>query len=399
MIKGIEIQMRLAVMAAVMLSSPASTALADTLTVCPDGCDFAGIQEAVQSASPGDRVEVEAGEYEEAVVIDRCLSLIAVNGSATLILPGQGSAVTITSPQVTVQNFSAQGCGDMARDAAIKVLSSQFLIQGCQIQGNYVGIYVMGGADGTIQENQVLESGGSGIVLEEASMVRVIRNTIMGCGAAGIELEAATSCAVEANNLSENLRAGVMLHESAESALINNSVDGSRIGLGLVGGTNNLAGGNQVAECELGISLENETAGNLEGNRLYDNEYGINLDRCDNGTASGNYMDRSEEYGIYLNDCHQIAVEGNMVNRSGDDGIGLLNSTDCTLTSNDIVWSRYDGIRFYNAPHHIVRNNVLRGNGGYGINIDPGSQGVLLEGNQFENNSRGEVLLESAEPK
>ena len=71
---------------------------------------------------------------------------------------------------------------------AIKVLSSQFLIQGCQIQELCWHI-CDGRSNGTIKENQVLEAeeaGSSG----RASMLRVIRNTIMGA-VLPIELEAA----------------------------------------------------------------------------------------------------------------------------------------------------------------------------------------------------------------
>ncbi len=42
---------------------------ADTLTVCPEGCAFAPIQEALERANPGDTIRIEPGTYEENLLI------------------------------------------------------------------------------------------------------------------------------------------------------------------------------------------------------------------------------------------------------------------------------------------------------------------------------------------
>ena len=54
-------------------------AQASTLTVCPSGCDYTSIQNAVYAAHPNDTIEVHSGTYNESVVlgsppITRCFS-------------------------------------------------------------------------------------------------------------------------------------------------------------------------------------------------------------------------------------------------------------------------------------------------------------------------------------
>lgn len=41
------------------------------LTVCPSGCDYSVIQDAINDASDGDTIQVQSGTYPEAVVVNR----------------------------------------------------------------------------------------------------------------------------------------------------------------------------------------------------------------------------------------------------------------------------------------------------------------------------------------
>jgi len=48
---------------------------AATLTVCPSGCAYSGIQTAINAASSGDTIQVQSGTYYENVNVTKQLTL------------------------------------------------------------------------------------------------------------------------------------------------------------------------------------------------------------------------------------------------------------------------------------------------------------------------------------
>src|SRR6516165_6322004 len=65
----------LAATVAVALLATSANALAATKTVCSSGCDSTTIQGAIALASSGDTITVAAGTYEEAVEVNKTLTL------------------------------------------------------------------------------------------------------------------------------------------------------------------------------------------------------------------------------------------------------------------------------------------------------------------------------------
>ena len=52
---------------------------ANTITVCPDGCDNTSIQAAEYAAKPGDTIEVHSGTYNEGVVLTKNINFKGVD--------------------------------------------------------------------------------------------------------------------------------------------------------------------------------------------------------------------------------------------------------------------------------------------------------------------------------
>jgi hypothetical protein len=52
---------------------------ASTLHVCPSGCRYSSIQDAIDAANPGDSIEVQSGFYNEQITINKNITLKGIN--------------------------------------------------------------------------------------------------------------------------------------------------------------------------------------------------------------------------------------------------------------------------------------------------------------------------------
>ncbi|HOS83245.1 MAG TPA: hypothetical protein PK445_11025, partial [Methanolinea sp.] len=68
---GVRFIFPVAIVMTMLLVMPA---MAETWTVCPSGCNFTTIQEAINAASEGDTILVMAGEYHEHIVVNKTLT-------------------------------------------------------------------------------------------------------------------------------------------------------------------------------------------------------------------------------------------------------------------------------------------------------------------------------------
>lgn len=93
MIKNLTTSFSLFVGIAVLVPTPAQAAV---LTVCPSGCSFTTVQDAVDAAAWGDTISLGAGTHAGQVSIgaDRYV-IIDGGGSAVLDADGDASALTV----------------------------------------------------------------------------------------------------------------------------------------------------------------------------------------------------------------------------------------------------------------------------------------------------------------
>ena len=133
----------------------ASVPSSSPFTVGTSGYDFSSIQDAVTAANPGYTINVYPGTYEESVIVDKALAIQSVNGASGTILNATGaSGFTVTGSSINLSGFT------------IKVPNG----------GSGGAIYLNGGSDCFIFNNNIKESNSVGISLKSNADNNIIFN-------------------------------------------------------------------------------------------------------------------------------------------------------------------------------------------------------------------------------
>jgi len=161
--------------------------IATEYTVAPSGAAFTVIQQAINSALPGDTIIVNGGVYLESIRLDKPVMLLGVDN---------GRGVPVIEPQ---------GGG-----TAIEILADGCAVDGFQIQNSNTG---------------------SGIHV--ASSGNTIANNIVKTNAAGISFTSANNNFLTGNTITDSTRAGFILESSRDNVIENNRVIDNAVGITL----------------------------------------------------------------------------------------------------------------------------------------------------------------------
>ena len=110
----------------------AMPAQASTITVCPSGCNYSGIQEAINAASPGDTIEISSGEYYETLVVNKSLTLAGIDTGTGYPVVNAGNrdvAVSIDAPGCILGNLAIRG----AHHSTVVIRSDNVLLDSLDI--------------------------------------------------------------------------------------------------------------------------------------------------------------------------------------------------------------------------------------------------------------------------
>jgi len=221
------------------------------------------IQEAINSAQPGDMIVVHSGTYYEHVVVNKTVVLIGEDKHDTIVDGNfTGTGIHITVNNVTISGFTIQNSGE------------ELWVPG--------GIFV-DHSSGNNVSNNIITNNGVGMFLQDSN-----NNTISG------------------NNVSSNKHSGIGIERSYNNTLIGNTVFSNNY-RGIVlwgkGGYNTLIGNNVSSNNAEGIHLARQCSHNtVVGNTISDNLYGIHVsDSSNNMIFHNNFINnRNQAFVHYL---------------------------------------------------------------------------------------------------
>ena len=394
------------------------TVTAATVIVDSNGNgDYISIQEAVNNIVSGDSIIVNEGQYIEAVMIDKELSISANSGSPEpTIVQGDvldENVFTVQANNVTISGFeilgmSSEGGNGISLDG----------VSGCSVKNNVVsnnfwGIYLHDSNNNSISDNVCRDNGKSGIFLVESNGNRFVHNNASH-QSEGIVLDSSSVNVLEANIVNSNDESGILLREDCENNQLHyNSMIGNRYNFGDVHGGNivdqsNLVDGKPIFYLE-GLSDVVIDASSNAGTLYCYN--------CRNITIKDLVL-KNNKYGVYLSGTEESHLY-NLTCSENYDGIHLANSdenmvTDCSISNNALngiylteseknliennhIFANRNGVYFDNSEDNTLSSNIISNNS---LGIEQGlSANNTIQENRVINNSYGIFLYRSDDNK
>ncbi len=255
------------------------------LVVCSD-CELTSLQDAIQQASAGDRIEVRGGTYPGGLVIETSIELIGID-HPVIDGEGNGTLVAINAPDVTIEGFTLRGSGKShdKEDSGITVDAPRATIANNTLEDVLFGIYLRQ-APGSVVRNNIVESKpldvgmrGDGIRIWYSDDIVLDGNTATD----GRDMILwYSNNALVTNNLFDRNRYGMHLMFSDNATIENNSLNSNTIGLYVMYSRNVEIIGNSLSNnagaTGGGLGLKDVDGARVEGNRFVNNQTGIQID-------------------------------------------------------------------------------------------------------------------------
>ena len=161
--------------------SPTAGNRVQTLRVSAVGGSFGTISDAILAARPGDRIEVEPGEYRESVVLRNGITLISTVPHAAVIRPplsadGPVTGILGEGIEASISGFRVQP-GDGGLEIGIRLKDAMIQLTNMEIgPASIAGILIDGNTSGIIRGNTVESGAGISLAVRGTNDVRIELN-------------------------------------------------------------------------------------------------------------------------------------------------------------------------------------------------------------------------------
>ena len=355
--------------------------------------DYATIQSALEHASPGTTIIVQAdgGPYQGPLVVQTPeIRILAMGGEAMIDCKDSAVGVTIGKHGVTLRGFKIMSSGIGVRLEGTTSAELDDLV----IEGARIGVQV-NDSDGNVMKSITVRNGNTGIEMTSANRNALRQIRISAVTEVGIRLSNSWSNTIDDATVTE-ARVGISIEDHSDENRIASLVEDncSKSGVEILSSSSNTVTTSTFTDCAIGVLLNSAAKNRVHNNRIR------NSLKC----------------AISLYKSQQNSIFANSITDGLKDGISLSESRDNSVTSNSVVGcagtaltlegakanlalgNRFDrnaiGIQGLEGVANRILRNALSGNVLAGVAFSEGSQNLFLD-NTIAKSAYGLTLIGS----
>jgi len=333
----------------------ALSARSETLTVGGGNEQFQSLRQAVNAASNGDVIRVQAGTYTGNLILNKQITIEGI-GRPVLRGDGTGSVVTVLADGCVIRGLIVEHSGgDLTReDSGILLKSSSNVIEDNELRDILYGIYLYSSHGNSLRRNQIrgrpeLAEGerGAGFHLWN-SPDNIIEDNIIAEERDGIYIQSCNDNKIRRNRVM-NLRYGLHYMFSDrnvfEDNLFSNNVAGAAIMYSNKIDMRRNAFVHNRGFSSFGILFQECNELLAEDNFIVDNATGIFMEALRKTTFRRNTIANNDvALKMFSNSDANVFTENNFINNlSPLELIGRRTTTKWSENGRGNFWSEYEG--------------------------------------------------------
>lgn len=211
---------------------------------------FSSIGAALATAEAGDTITVAAGRYEENLVLDRMVTLVAEDGAGTVeVHARQGSVLVADAEAVQLTGLNLTCADDKL--AAVDVVRGQAALDGCSVSGASwttllsrgqgslalrgctvtssagVGVVIASSVPSRLEDTAIIDSASSGVVVAEKGSVVMRRCRVLRAQGNGVGVNGSGHMTIEQCEIIDAAKPAMVVENQASAVITGLAVRGS----------------------------------------------------------------------------------------------------------------------------------------------------------------------------
>jgi F-box protein 11 len=240
--------------------------------------DHTTISEAIRAASPGDRILVRPGLYQEGLVLNKPLEIIGDGARADIVVQATGAdtlSFQTTMGRVAHLTLRQMGGGDWY---CVDISQGRLIIlEDCDITSQSLAcVAIRGGADPRLLLNRIHDGKRGGIYVYDNGQGTLEDNHIYGNALAGVAIMAGGNPTLRRNHIYDGQQEGIYVDDNGQGTLEDNHIYGNALaGVAIRGRSSPTLRRNRInRNNDWAIWVSDRGGGTIEDNDLRHNARG-----------------------------------------------------------------------------------------------------------------------------